>query len=71
MSDTIQKLLNKDQELSEHFEMLERKYHVLEIRMETLREMKNEVIEEMNETLDARKRIISLIDELHAIISGE
>ena len=70
MNSPIQSLINKDQELSEHFESLERKYQILEIRMEALREMKNEVLEEMQKTLAARKEIMGLLEELHDLVKG-
>ena len=70
MNNPIQSLINKDQELSEHFESLERKCQILEIRMEALREMKNEVLEEMQKTLAARKEIMGLLEELQTILKG-
>ena len=70
MNDLIQSLVSKDQELSEHFDSLERKYQILEIRMEALREMKNEVISEMQNTLAARKEIMGLLEELQTILKG-
>lgn len=70
MNDLIESLISKDKELSEHFQALERKHQVLDMRVNVLEEMKKEVVAEMQVTIDSRKKIMGLLEELHGILKG-
>lgn len=70
MKDLIESLVAKDKELAERFQELQRKHEILDMRVDVLQQMKKENIAEMQETIDARKQIMGLLEELQTILKG-
>lgn len=70
MKDLIESLVAKDKELAERFQELQRKHEILDMRVDVLQQMKKENLAEMQETIDARKQIMRLLEELQTILKG-
>ena len=70
MEDLVQKLTAKYQELSDYHDALERKCQILQARIESLEEMKMEVVAEMQSAIDGRKQVVSLLEQLHGLRRG-